>query len=147
MKRNISKHSSFATREAELRAAALGLQIRQFLNTSTDAMAPDIVERLRVAREHALDRQKQPDTIAVLAYAGGPTQIHHDFMAQPKWKSGLAWLISALMLTAALLFVDQWQQAQQIDELAEIDALILADDLPLDAHLDPGFVSALQPHE
>ncbi len=52
-----------------------------------------------------------------------------------------------MVLFLALSGANQWQEAQRIDELAEIDAMILADDLPLNAHLDPGFIATLQPGE
>jgi hypothetical protein len=59
----------------------------------------------------------------------------------------LGWILPALILFFALFGANQWQEAQRIDELAEIDALILSDDLPLYAHLDPGFVAKLQSGE
>ncbi|MGH8724065.1 MAG: DUF3619 family protein, partial [Burkholderiales bacterium] len=37
-----------------------------------------------------------------------------------------------------------WQQNQRAAELEEIDSLLLADDLPIDAYLDRGFQSWLK---
>jgi hypothetical protein len=37
-----------------------------------------------------------------------------------------------------------WQQSQRAAELEEIDALLLTDDLPIDAYLDRGFQNWLK---
>ena len=48
------------------------------------------------------------------------------------------------MLVGGLLAINGWQQTQRVAEVEEIDALLLTDDLPLDAFLDKGFEAWLK---
>lgn len=50
---------------------------------------------------------------------------------------GLLW--PTIALVAGLAGIYQWQQQQRVDELAEVDAAMLLDDLPLAAYADQGF--------
>ena len=43
------------------------------------------------------------------------------------------------MLAISLGSIYTWQQNQRAKEVEEIDALLLTDDLPIDAYLDRGF--------
>ena len=49
-----------------------------------------------------------------------------------------AWLALAV-LVAGLVGYQQWTAWQQLQELEDLDAAILASDLPIDAYLDRGF--------
>jgi hypothetical protein len=51
----------------------------------------------------------------------------------------LSALAPLLVLVAGLLFLQEWQRLEQIDAAAQIDAELLADDLPPQAYIDPGF--------
>ena len=53
-------------------------------------------------------------------------------------------IVSTLALVIGLGGVYQYQQQQQIAELAELDAAVLADELPLTAYLDQGFNAYLE---
>ena len=48
------------------------------------------------------------------------------------------------VLVGGLLAINGWQQNQRVAEVEEIDALLLTDDLPLDAYLDKGFEAWLK---
>jgi hypothetical protein len=148
MKNLLFKNPSLHSRVQESREAAFALKIRQSLQKSSEQLQADVAARLKVAREQALDEQKQSHEVLILAYSRA--YFRSDMEAEPDhpwWKQSLVWILPALVLTFALVGANEWQQAQHIDELAEIDALILADDLPLDAHLDPGFANTLQTSE
>jgi hypothetical protein len=48
-----------------------------------------------------------------------------------------------LALVAGLLAIDVLQEQNRADELAEVDAELLTDDLPPEAFTDPGFMRFL----
>lgn len=114
-----------------------GSRLGRLLNDSlpTD---DETVARLRAAREQALARQRaeQPHTAPAMAYqSAGPGSGERPL---PLLFS-LRTLAALALLAVAWVSVYSWQQAHQIAELEEIDAQLLADDLPLDAYLDQGF--------
>ena len=97
-----------------------------------------IAERLRAARERALERQR-PEPAPALAWAdnvvgslGGWAGISLRLVAP----------LAVLLIGIASLYT--WQQNQRIKEVEEIDALLLTDDLPIDAYLDRGFQNWLK---
>jgi hypothetical protein len=53
-------------------------------------------------------------------------------------------LLPALALTLGLIAIDQLNLTQRIEAAAEVDAALLADDLPPAAFVDPGFVEFLK---
>jgi hypothetical protein len=48
-------------------------------------------------------------------------------------------VLAFLVLLAGLYGLYEYEQEQQINDLAEIDAAVLVDELPPDAYLDSGF--------
>jgi hypothetical protein len=50
----------------------------------------------------------------------------------------------ALVVAVALFGAMQWHAVQQVRELQDLDAQILASDLPVDAYLDRGFLNWLK---
>ena len=114
-----------------------GNKVRQVLNEglTLDAHA---TERLRAAREQALFRQRA-ELSPVLAWADN---VAGSFGG---W-GGLSMrlLVPLLALAVGASAVYTWQQQQQLAEVEEIDALLLTDELPLDAYLDRNFQSWLK---
>jgi hypothetical protein len=55
----------------------------------------------------------------------------------------LASFLPLLALVAGLLAIDVLQEQNRADELAEVDAELLTDDLPPEAFTDPGFMRFL----
>jgi Protein of unknown function (DUF3619) len=115
-----------------------GKKVRLVLNRGLAGVDAATAERLRAARERALARQRAELSPAmawadnVLGRVGG-------------W-GGVAWriLLPLGMLVLALAMVQYWQQNQRIQEIEEIDAQLLTDDLPIDAYLDRGFQNWLK---
>lgn len=52
-----------------------------------------------------------------------------------------------LVLLGGLYGIDQWQLRESVLAAAEIDSLLLADDLPPLAYTDPGFTEFLRSSE
>lgn len=113
----------------------LGSRLGRLLNESLPADGP-MTERLRAAREQALthQRQAQSEPATVVAY---PHSVRTQ-QSRPLFVS-LRALAAVGLLAVAWFSVYAWHQDHQIAELEEVDAQLLADDLPIDAYLDQGF--------
>jgi hypothetical protein len=115
-------------------------KVRHALNEHAELLPEATVDRLAAARKAALAHKKSDAPARVMvaqpAFAGHAGA----FFDQP-----LSWLgrlgVAAPLVLGAALFVGMYQSAQQerISELADIDAAVLADELPLTAYLDHGF--------
>ena len=53
-------------------------------------------------------------------------------------------LLPTALLVAGLIAIYSAQQAQRAADIEELDALLLTDDLPIDAYLDRGFETWLK---
>lgn len=115
-------------------------KVRHALNERVELLPAGTTDRLAAARKQALARKKKdaPSRVMVSqAVVAGHAGL---FFEQP-----LSWLgrlgVAAPVLVGALIFVGMYQAAQQqrVSELADIDAAVLADELPLSAYLDHGF--------
>ena len=110
---------------------------------------PDIDERLRFAREQALARAREARDLgaspapAVLGGAGTTTLVGGP-EGQTPWWLRLSSLLPLAVLLAGLLLIDHHYTRSQIEAAAEVDAALLADDLPPQAYSDPGFVEYLK---
>ena len=115
-------------------------KVRHALNEGLNTLPASSVNRLASARQIALSRKKIESPLRSLVT--GQVLAGHvgNFFNGP-----LSWLgrlgIAAPLLAGALLFVGlyQFEQQQRISDIAEIDAAVLSDDLPLSAYLDTGF--------
>jgi len=114
-----------------------GNKVRLILNQGLRLEA-SVAERLRAARARALARQR-PEPAPALAWADN---VVGNFGG---WSGvSLRVLLPFAILVAGVSGVYTWQQNQRADELAEIDARLLTDDLPIDAYLDRGFQNWLK---
>lgn len=127
-----------ASEALELRFAR---RLRAHLDEAEGALGHDIEQRLRFAREHALGVARVAaarEANGVLVGAGsaalGPTP----------WGWRLASLLPFVVLAAGLLLIGQVQREQDIHAAAEVDAVLLADELPPTAYSDPGFAEFLK---
>lgn len=115
-------------------------EIIRHLDSGVDQLGPDTRERLLAARRNALSHyREQPEMVTGLAWAGQAVarfaEQHHTNMRQ---------LAALSALVIALVGIAYWQSNGSTNELAEIDAGLLTDDLPLNAYLDKGFDSWLK---
>ncbi len=115
-----------------------GNKVRQLLNEGT-AIDQKAIARLRAAREIALERQLAARPESSLAWAGGILGSFGGFTGL-----SLRLLLPLAVLVGGLLSINGWQQNLRVAEVEEIDALLLTDELPLDAYLDKGFEAWLK---
>jgi len=126
-----------------------GSSIRVALNEGARLQGKDdvrVVERLRAAREHALaHRRVEPALEAAPALAwvrSAATSVVGGFGGLSGFS--LRALLPAVLLVAGLVSIYGWQQDQRAADVEELDALLLTDDLPIDAFLDRGFEAWLK---
>jgi hypothetical protein len=110
-----------------------GYRIKRTLNQGL-ALDAATLDRLKAARESALERQRAEEPSLIFAWA---TQLTGPGRSASSLMSTL--LLSAALLVAGLFIADYWHQAQSAQEIVEIDSAVLMGELPLDAYLDTGF--------
>lgn len=115
-------------------------RIARHLDHGADRVDSATRGALLVARERALARFRQrPEPLFGLAWAGQAIA----------WVSGhrlysVRNLVAATILLIALTGVAIWTALGSTNELADIDAGLLTDELPINAYLDKGFDSWLK---
>lgn len=121
------------------RQLALAHEVRLALNEHLESLPASATERLAQARAAALARKKRESKLRALAFrhvfagAGGTRHA-------PSWLGiAAASALPVLALAAGLAGIYHFEQQRRIADLAEIDAEMLADELPLSAYLDHGF--------
>ncbi len=109
------------------------------LDAGGEALPHDITQRLRFAREQALRaarvtavQQAASQRDGTLALRGLP------------WPWRVASLVPLLVLVGGFYLIGQVHRSQQIHAAAEVDAVLLADELPPAAYTDPGFAEFLK---
>jgi len=94
--------------------------------------------RLSEARNQALDLYRQAPA-SQLVLAGG------HLAGFDRKNTGLRYVLPLAVLLLGLAGIVYWQGSNGTDgEVADIDARLLTDDLPIDAYLDQGFDSWLK---
>jgi hypothetical protein len=114
----------------------LAYKIRHALNENLDTLPVSTTDRLAAARALALSRKK-PDA-APARPAKRPLFDFHALFTGPAL-GRIAVAVPMLALVIGMGGVYQHEQQQRLAAVAEIDAAVLADELPLTAYLDHGF--------
>jgi hypothetical protein len=109
-----------------------GYQIKQQLDQALD-LEPGTLQRLKVAREQALARQRMSEPVFALAWVDA---VVGRMSGNPATAS-VALAGAALIL--ALVGIQYWQQPPTVEEIEEIDAALLTSELPINAYLDKSF--------
>ena len=111
-------------------------KVRHALNEHLDHLPPAAADRLASARKMALARKK-PHAPARLAQRQLAGNIAAFFSTSMMGK--MAVVVPLLALVVGLASIYQHEEQQRVAELAELDAAVLSDELPLTAYLDQGF--------
>jgi Protein of unknown function (DUF3619) len=124
-----------------------GRRIASHLNTASLDLPHDISERLRAARNRAvavrLVSQTQLQTSQAVSVQNGVATLNFGDEGLNIWSS-LASLFPLLALVAGLAFIQHVMDDKQAHQLADVDAVLLTDDLPVAAYTDPGFLQFLK---
>ena len=113
----------------------------QRLDRDERPLPHDIQERLRFARERAVAvaAARRREAWLVVQQANAAAAIS----AGSRWWR-LASFAPLILLAAGLVVIDRQHRVEQILAAAEMDAVLLADELPPSAYTDPGFVEFLR---
>ncbi|MBC7939241.1 MAG: DUF3619 family protein [Chitinophagaceae bacterium] len=150
-------NSQHPTRPNLPSADSAGLQVRVAarlagaLSEHSAVLPHDIGERLRFAREQALARAqavRRPLPVASAAGITTPVAVSAQGAlmlggSAPWWQRALA-VVPLVLLVSGLVLIQQWSVREQMLAAADIDAVLLADDLPPAAYSDPGFAEFLR---
>jgi Protein of unknown function (DUF3619) len=138
-----------APHDAAAIEASLGLRFAAAMSKRVDSLPHDVTERLRFAREQAVNKAREMRRLAPAAAraaqvvgrsAGGAAVLG---TPMPWWQRAAA-VLPLLMLVAGLFMIEHWSTREQAFAAADIDAQLLADDLPPAAYSDPGFAEYLR---
>jgi hypothetical protein len=123
--------------------ARVARRITARLTERADDVPHDIAERLRVARQQAVERARQLRKLSVAPawQAQGGAAV---FSGPPSWWLRAASIVPLALLLVGLFAIQRTYLEQQISAAAEIDEAILTDDLPPQAYTDPGFAEFLK---
>jgi Protein of unknown function (DUF3619) len=120
-------------------------KIRQALNEGArlqGATGATIVERLRAARERAIEARRISPASELARARSTASGVVVGFGGFGGFS--LRVVLPSVLLVAGLVSIYNWQQDQRAADLVELDAQLLTDDLPIDAYLDRGFEAWLK---
>jgi len=131
---------------ADILQDRFALKATAYLSTGMADLPHDISERLRAARVQAVSGRK----IAQIQTAG--SNINMGGSAALTWGStdGLGFwgrigsVMPLIALVVGMLTINSVQNDNRAQEVAEVDAALLTDDLPPAAFSDPGFLQFLK---
>jgi hypothetical protein len=145
----MNSHRPGTALNSEALEARFALRATAHLTAQADALPQDITERLRVAREQAIQRARAVRTVAA-PQAASSRQGNTLTWPGASQNGGSGWwvklgaIIPLVALLAGLMLIQDWHGSNQVSAAAEIDASLLSDDLPPSAYSDPGFVEFLR---
>ena len=121
------------------------LRVAAALTERSLEVGPDVGERLRFAREKALERARAVRTADATPVVGS-TRGGAGLLGRlgSGWAMKLVSVLPAIALIGGLVMIERSQDSAQIATAAEVDTALLSDDLPPAAYSDPGFAEYLK---
>lgn len=134
--------------QAEALQDRYGLKLTARLSAGANNLPHDISERLRVARRQAVANRKivkvhQTRTVTSVIASGATASLSFQDEGLNLW-SRIASALPLITLVAGLVAINVIQNDNRANEVAEVDAALLTDDLPPSAYTDPGFLQYLK---
>jgi hypothetical protein len=131
--------------DTELLEARLAARVGGLLTQACDDLPPGVAERLRAARAQALARARARGAATARPPFGWRAALDR---AASRVRHGL-WPGLGAALPIGVLALGAWLIADQglredAAVAASVDVALLADDLPPQAYVDPGFVAFLK---
>lgn len=130
--------------------ARFALRVAARLSEASRELPHDITERLKSARELALARAREArrletaNAVDAVGESGGTLVLGGGRGRRADWWLKLASIAPIVALVVGFVAIDRLHTKAQIKAAAEIDAALLADDVPPAAYSDPGFVEFLK---
>ncbi len=121
-----------------------GLRVAARLSDAADELSYEMSERLRAARARALSQRKVSVRTASSVTRSGAAAVLTFDGDHLSWWERVATVAPLLALVLGLVVINVIQNDKRANEIAEIDAALLTDDLPPAAYADPGFTQFLK---
>lgn len=133
-------------KEAELLQDRFGLKTASYLSAGAADLPHNISERLRAARVQAISKRKiaRMETAASMVNSHGSAALTWGSEDGLSWWARIGSVAPLIMLVVGLLVINSIQDDKRAEEVAEVDAALLTDELPPAAFADPGFVQFLK---
>lgn len=117
-----------------------GYKVRHALNENLKHLPESTTTRLAAARQMAILRKKADAPLPLRAAHLAAGRHDNGFFHIPfSWLHRVTLALPVVVVIAGLAGMYQAEKQHRISELAEIDAMVLSDELPLNAYLDHGF--------
>ena len=127
---------------SQSQADQFGRASAALLRQGAQSLPAGIKDRLHAARMKALAVRKPEKVFAQKRVFAG---------SAGNWSSGnnnlwdtVGWVAPLVVLVFGLIGIAQWQDNSRINDIAEVDAALLTDDVPPDAYADSGFMAFLK---
>jgi Protein of unknown function (DUF3619) len=132
---------------ADILQDRFALKAASYLSAGTADLPYDISERLRAARVQAVAKRKilsiQP-AVGVVNSGDGSAALSWGTPDGLGWWGRIGSVMPFIALVVGMLTINSVQNDNRAQEVAEVDAALLTDDLPPAAFSDPGFVQFLK---
>jgi len=134
-----------ATASREALESRFAHRITACLSESAQSAPADVSERLRFARQKALEaaqRSRNDESVQGLGVSASGTATLG--LSRSRWWLRIASVLPLVALVGGLVLIQEGQTRTQISVAAEVDEALLGDDLPINAYRDPGFTEFLK---
>ena len=120
-------------------------QVVSRLAGGTAELPYHVTERLRAARVQAVARRKPANlrSASAVGASGGAATLTFGDEGWSLW-SRIGSALPLIALVAGLVLIHTVENDRRANEVAEVDAALLTDDLPPAAYADPGFAQFLK---
>ena len=131
---------------ADILQDRFALKATSYLSSGSADLPYEISERLRAARVQAVSKRKIANirTASGVVNTGGSAALTWGTDDGLNWWSRIGSVLPLVALVVGLLTINSIQSDNRAQEIAEVDAALLIDELPPAAFADPGFVQFLK---
>jgi hypothetical protein len=122
-----------------------GRRVAARLSMGTAELPYEVSERLRAVRMQAVAQRKRAAglrTATSISASGGAATLSGDEVFSLWQRMGS--VLPIIALVAGLFVIHTVQNERRANEVAEVDAALLTDELPPSAYADPGFIQFLK---
>lgn len=126
----------------ETQADRFGRASAAILSQGAQGLPVGIKDRLYAARMKALSVRKTEKVRVQTRVLAGATG-NWSSQSNRLWDT-MSWVAPLAVLVFGLIGIAQWQDNSRINDIAEVDAALLSDDVPPDAYADSGFMAFLK---
>ena len=112
------------------------------LRQGAQSIPQNIKDRLYAARMKALSVRKL-EKVRVQKHVLAGSARNWTTGSNGIWDT-VGWIAPLVVLVFGLIGIAQWQDDSRINDIAEVDAALLSDDVPPDAYADSGFMAFLK---